>query len=160
MGALRYCGLMNANFYVGCILPWFSGPTHRVRSWTYALLHYEASTDGPPPLFPGTCDFKQQLLSLPRESAQRGKVPHSMRRFLSARLGWAFALLMVIINNGQYEDYKIITSILGLTSECWTGGHYVSITIWHQILETGSYPLGLNFNFRCCVAVTDKNLSE
>lgn len=37
---------------------------------------------------------------------------------------------------------------------------HVSITIWHQILETGSYPLGLNWNFRWCVAVTDKNLSE
>lgn len=68
VGASRYCGLMNANFYVGCILPWFSGPTHRVRSWTYARSHYEASTDGPRPLFLGTCDFKPQLLSLPRES--------------------------------------------------------------------------------------------
>lgn len=40
--------------------------------------------------------------------------------FLSARLGRAFALLMAIINNSPYEDYKIITSIL--TSECLSGG--------------------------------------
>lgn len=82
---------------------------------------YEASTDGPPPLFLETCDFKQQLLSLPRESAQRGKGPLSMARLRSARLGWAFALFMEIINNGLYENYKIITSILSF--ECSTGGH-------------------------------------
>lgn len=55
---------------------------------------------------------------------REGKVPISMHRFLSARLGRAFALLMVIINNGPYENYKIITSIL--TSECSTGGHYTA----------------------------------
>lgn len=103
---------MNANFYVGCILARFSGQTHRVRSWTYARFHYEPSTDGPQPLFLETCDFKQQLLSLPRERAQAGKVSEWMQKVGSARLGRAFALLRAIINNDPYEDYKIITPIL------------------------------------------------
>lgn len=159
MGALRYCGLMNANFYVGCILPWFSGPTHRVRSWTYALLHYEASTDGPPPLFPGTCDFKQQLLSLPRERAQRGKVPFSERQiglgvcpFDGDHKQWPVWGLQ-----NHYIYIRPNLRVLDWGSLWWL---HVSINIWHQILETGSYPLGLNWNFRWCVAVTDKNLSE
>lgn len=79
--------------------------------------------------------------------------------FLSARLGRAFALLMAIINNGPYEDNKIITSIL--TSECLSGGSSrwlpVSFPIWHQILETGSHPLCLNLNFRWSAAVTGED---
>lgn len=89
----------------------------------------------------------------------KAKVPHSMHRFVGARLGRAFALLMAIINNGPYEDYKIITSIL--TSECSSGGSLkwlsVSITVWHQILESGSYPLCLNVTPRWAAAVTGEH---
>lgn len=110
-GYIRYCCLMNANFYVGCLLPWFVAKhflllsvQYTGRSLTYAS-YYFALTDGPALLSIAICDFKQQLLSLLRERAQR-KSPYSTYWFRSDRLDGAFALLMVMINNSPIRITK------------------------------------------------------
>lgn len=108
---IRYCCLMNANFYVGCLLPWFVAKRFLLisvqytgRSLTYAS-YYLALTDGPALLSMAICDFKQQLLSLLRERAQR-KSPYSTYWFRSDRLDGAFALLMAMINNSPIRITK------------------------------------------------------
>lgn len=62
------CGMYIALICDGELWELLSGQ-YTVRSLTYAS-YSPASTDGPAPLFYATCDFKQQLPSIPRESAQ------------------------------------------------------------------------------------------
>lgn len=121
--ALRYCGLMNANFYVGCILPWFSGPAHRVRSWTYArfpLLWLQQM--GRHHCFCRLAISSHSCCHFYGKEHRRGC--SAFNAWVCGAPDWGGRLLFwwLIINNGPYEDYKIITSIL--TSECSThGGH-------------------------------------
>ncbi len=76
---------------------------YAARSLTYAS-YSPASTDGPASLSYATSDFKQQLPSIPRESAQRKSLFNVL--VCKRQIGPALALLMVTINNGILQITK------------------------------------------------------
>lgn len=138
MAALRYCGLMNAELlcrvYTARIL-WRSA--HRVcapgRTRSLPPSPLPSNSSSPAPLLRRQqmglrhCFWRLAISSnscchFHGKARREGEGSRSMGPGSGAP-DWAgaFALLMVIINNGPYEDYKIITSILSF--ECPTGGH-------------------------------------
>lgn len=146
---------MNANFYVGCILPWFSdsntpcacAPGHTLASHYWGVNRWAAAI-----VFPGLaissnscCHFHGKGRSSESPGAQCVglRAPDWAGRFCSfdgRHKQWV-----------PYEDYKIITAILTPRAPCLRGcggegaespiWPLVSSIIWLHILATGAHPL-------------------
>lgn len=139
---------MNANFYMGCILPWFSGPTPSalldIRSlpllgfnrWAGAIVSGDLR-------FQATAAVTSTGKRTDRESAAfNASVPER-------QIG-----LGVCSFDGNHKQWPVwglqnhyIYINLGVLD--WGGGSLkwpVFVAIWHQILDTRYHPISLYFD--------------